>query len=162
MEGNGNCLFVAIKKGLQVWHSGTGGAVDGEHQLPYYPNWYFRRQIINWMIKNCQKVHKYMGSALKASYGILDPTASHGGPFSYKAYLTKLMDRSFWGDEVVLWSVSMMWGLKIMVVNLKSLQEYHVHHDVAMQHVDVGLVYNASTHYTTAGESGARSCTIPS
>ena len=89
-----------------------------------------------------------MGSVLKATYGIPDPTASHGGPFSYKTYLTKVMDKSFWVDEVVLWSVSMIWGLKIMVVNSKTLQEYHVHHDVAMRHMDVGLVYNASTHYT--------------
>ena len=160
VEGNGNCLFLAIKKSLQVRHSGTGGAMDGEHQLPYYPNRYFRRQVINWMIENCQKVHKYMGSVLKASYGIPDPSASHEGPFSYKTYLTKLMDRSFWGDEVVLWSVSMMWGLKIMVVNSKTLQEYHVHHDVAMRHMDVGLVYNASTHYTAAGESSTWSHAI--
>ena len=132
VEGNSNCLFSAIKKSLQVWHSGTGGAMDGKCQLPYYLNWYFRRQVINWMIENRQKVHKYMGSALKASYGIPDPTASHGGPFSYKTYLTKLMDRSFRGNKVVFWSVSMMWGLKIMVVNLKTLQEYHVCHDVAM------------------------------
>ena len=101
-----------------------------------------------------------MGSALKASYGIPDPIASHGGPFSYKTYLTKLMDRSFWGNKVVLWSVSMMWGLKIMVVNLKTLQEYCVRHDVAMRHMDVGLVYNASTHYTAAGESSAWSHAI--
>ena len=132
VEGNGNCLFVTIKKSLQVWHSGAGGAVDGERPLPYYPNWYFRRQIINWMIENRQKVHKYMGSVLKASYGIPDPMASHGGPFSYKTYLTKLMDRSFWGNKVVLWSVSMMWGLKITVVNSKTLQEYRVRHDMAM------------------------------
>ena len=76
--------------------------MDGEQQLPYYPNRYFRRQVINWMIENCQKVHKYMGSALKATYVIPDPTVSHGGPFSYKTYLTKLMDKSFWDDEVVL------------------------------------------------------------
>ena len=103
--------------------------MDGKCQLPYYPNRYFRRQVINWMIENHQKVHKYMGSVLKASYGIPDPTASHGVPFSYKTYLTKLMDRSFWGDKVVLWSVFMMWGLKIMMVNSKTLQEYRVHHD---------------------------------
>ena len=99
VECNGNCLFAVIKKSLQVWHSGAGGAVDGERQLPYYLNRYFRRQVINWMVENCQKVHKYMGSALKATYGIPDHTGSHGGPFSYKTYLNRLMDKSFWGDE---------------------------------------------------------------
>ena len=56
--------------------------------------------------------------------GVPDPTASHRGPFSYKAYLTKMLDKQFWGDEIVLWSVPIMWGLKIMVVNSKMLQEY--------------------------------------
>ena len=129
--------------------------MDGECSLPYFPNWYFRRQVIAWMVENCQQVHKYMGSVLRAAYGMLDPTASHGGPFSYKTYLTKLMEWTFWGDEVVLWSVSMMWCLKITVLNSKTLQEYRVQHDVTMKHVDVALVYNASTHYSATGKSSA-------
>ena len=96
-----------------------------------------------------------MGSVLRAAYGMPDPTASHGGPFSYKTYLTKLMEWTFWGDEVVLWSVSMMWCLKITVLNSKTLQEYRVQHDVTMKHVDVALVYNASTHYSATGKSSA-------
>ena len=103
-----------------------------------------------------------MGSALRAVYGVPDPTASHGGPFSYKTYLSKLLEKTFWGDEVVLWSISMMWGLKIIVVNSRTLQEYQIHHDVAMQHVDVGLVYNASTHYSAAGKSSTWSLVISS
>ena len=42
VEGNGNCLFLEIKKSLQVHHSGAGGVVDGTHQLPYFPKRYFR------------------------------------------------------------------------------------------------------------------------
>ena len=112
------------------------------------------------MVENRQRVHKYMGLALRAAYGVPDPTASHGGPFSYKTYLVKLLERTFWGDKVVLWSVSMMWGLKITVLNSKTLQEYRVRHDVAIKHVDVALVYNASTHYSAAGKSSAWSLVI--
>ena len=101
-----------------------------------------------------------MGSALRAAYGVPDPTASHGGPFNYKMYLSKLLNKTFWGDEVVLWSISMMWGLKITVVNSKTLPEYRICHDMAMQHVDVGLVYNTSTHYSVAGKSSAWSLVI--
>ena len=77
------------------------------------------------------------------SYGVADPTASYGGPFSYREYLNKLLKREFWGDEIVLWAVLMMWGLKIMVLNSKTLQEYRVQHNCAFKHVDVGLVYNS-------------------
>ena len=105
------------------------------------------------MVENRQKLFKYMGSALRASFGVPDPTASHGGPFSYKTYLTKMLSRQFWGDEIMLWSVSMMWNLKITAVNSKALQEYRFRHDLALQHMDIGLVYISSTHYMAAGKS---------
>ena len=163
MDGNGNCLFLAIKKSLQVRHSGVSGDKDKGQKLPYYPNRYFQCQVISWMVDNRQKVFKYMGSALRASYGVPELTALHGGPFSYKTkMLTKMLKRQFWGDEIILWSVSMMLNLKIMVVNSKTLQEYRFCHDVALRHVDVGLVYNASTHYMDASESSIQSLVIVS
>ena len=41
-----------------------------------------------------------MGQAIRATYGVVDPTASHGGPFSYATYLMKLLKRQFWGDDL--------------------------------------------------------------
>ena len=99
---------------------------------------------------------------LKVAHGVPDTTALHGGPFSYKAYLSKLLEKTFWGDEVVLWSISMMCGLKITIVNSRTLQEYQICHDMAMRHVDIGLVYNASAHYSVAGKSSAWSLIISS
>ena len=92
-----------------------------------------------------------MGQAINAAYRVADPTASYGGPFSYAVYLKKLLKRQFWGDEIVLWSISMMWNLKISVVNSKTLQEYRIRHDCTLHHVDVALVYNLHTHYSAAG-----------
>ena len=42
VEGNGNCLYAAVKKSLLVRHSGLGGAMDKGRKLLYYPNHYFR------------------------------------------------------------------------------------------------------------------------
>ena len=56
----------------------------------------------------------------------------------------------------------MMWNLKITVVNSKPLQEYRFHHDVALWHVDVGLVNNSSTHYMAVGKSSIQSLAIVS
>ena len=86
---------------------------------------------------------RYMGQAIKAAYGVAYPTASHSGPFSYAVYLKKLLKRQFWGDEIVLWSISMMWNLKISVINSKTLQEYRIRHDCTLRHVDVALMYNS-------------------
>ena len=144
-------MFAAVKKSLQVRHSGLGGAKDKGRELPYYPNHYFRRQVVHWMVDNLQKVMQYMGQAIRAAYGVVDPTASHMGPFSYAVYLKKLLKRQFCGDEVILWHISMMWNLKISVINLKTLQEYRNRHNYTLCHVDVALVYNFHTHYSAAG-----------
>ena len=126
VEGNGNCLFSAIKKSIQIRHSGVAGSRDGDRDLPYYPTRYFSHQVVNWMVENRQKVFVYMDSALRATYGVADPNALHGGPLSYRDYLHNLLRRDFWGDEIVLWAVSMMWGLKVTVLNSKTLQEYRI------------------------------------
>ena len=94
-----------------------------------------------------------MDSTLRAAYGVADPNALHGGPLSYRDYLHNLLRRDFWGDEIVLWAVSMMWGLKVTVLNSKTLQEYRIRHNSAFKHVDVGLVYNSFSHYSAAGRS---------
>ena len=95
----------------------------------------------------------YMDSTLRAAYGVADLNALHGGPLSYRDYLHNLLRRDFWGDEIMLWVISMMWGLKVTVLNSKTLQEYRIRHNSAFKHVDVGLVYNSFSHYSAAGRS---------
>ena len=151
VEGNRNCMFAAVKKSLQVRHSRPGRSRDKGRELPYYPNRYFQRQVVHWMAENHQRVMCYMGPAIRVTYGVADPTASHGGPFSYATYLKKLLKKQFWGDKIVLWSISMMWGLKISILNSKTLQEYWIWHDCAFHHIDVGLGYNSHTHYSATG-----------
>ena len=96
--------------------------MDKGRELPYYPNRYFRQQVVHWMVDNHQKVMQYMGQAIMVAYGVVDPTASHGGLFSYADYLKKLLERQFWGDEVILWSISMMWNLKISVATRRPFR----------------------------------------
>ena len=103
------------------------------------------------MADNRAMVMHYMGNALRVTYGLEDPTTNHGGPMCYATYLRIMLKKSFWGDEVVLWSISMMWGIKITIVNSKTLQEYWMRHDCSLRNVDVGLVYNGHIHYSAAG-----------
>ena len=97
-----------------------------------------------------------MDSALRATYGVADLNALHGGPLSYRDYLHNLLRRYFWGDEIMLWAVLMMWGLKVTVLNSKTLQEYRIRHNSAFKDVDMGLVYNSYSHYSAAGRSIVR------
>ena len=138
------CLYTSVKKGLGV-HLAT------EQEFPYYPNCYFCCQVANWLVKNRQKVMLTQKAYLRQAYGIQDLNATFPGPYSYKEYCCHVLDRRFWGDALVLYTISSMWALKITMVNSKTLAEYQVQHTAPLRKADIGLVYNVSCHYTAAG-----------
>ena len=145
VSGMGNCLYTSVKKGLSV-------RVANNRSHPYYPTRYMRRQVADWLVSNRQRVMMHKGPYLRETYGLADPTATFPEPFSYKQYCRQVLDKRFWGDAVILYTISCLWALKITVLNSQTLQEYRVRHGVAMRHVDVGLVFNGSCHYTAAGK----------
>ena len=141
----GNCLYSSVKKGLGV-------RVANNRNHPYYPTRYMRCQVANWLVCNRQRVMLHKGPYLRETYGLPDPDVTFPQPFSYKQYSRQVLDKHFWGNTVTLYSISYLWALKIMVVNSQTLQEYRVRHGTAMKDVDIGLVFNSSSHYTTASE----------
>ena len=48
--------------------------------------------------------------------------------------------------------VSYMWSVKITVLNTKTMQEYRIRHDRAMEHADMVVTYNGSNHFNAASE----------
>ena len=97
--------------------------------------------------------NKYM--SLMSHYGVEVEAGQVGGwtpPLSYRQYLHLLLQRDFWGDEVVLFAVSCMWAAKITVLNTKTLQEYRIRHDRMMEEADVVITYNGSNHFNAAGK----------
>ena len=122
-----------------------------ERDFPYYPTWYFRRQVANWLVNNRQRVMLHKEAYLRQMYGIPDDVARFPTPFSYKQYCRNVLDHHFWGDAVVLYAVSCMWSLKLTVINSQTLQQYRVRHAAGLKEVDVALVFNASCHYMAAG-----------
>ena len=123
-----------------------------EKEFPYYPNRYFHRQVADWMVRNRQRVMMAKGPYLRQAYGIADPNASYPSPFSYREYCCNMLDRSFWGDAVVLYAMSCMWALKITVVDSKTLQQYRVRHSVPLRDANVVVAFNSSSHFTAAGK----------
>ena len=72
-------------------------------------------------------------------------------PLSFREYLTKMLTRSFWGEDIVLYALSCMFDLKITVVNTHTLDEYRYRHSQPLSAVDMVLVYTGSNHYLYAG-----------
>ena len=70
----------------------------------------------------------------------------------FQAVPELLLKRDFWGDEVVLYSVSCMWSMKITVLNMKTLQEYRIHHNRVLDKTDMVLSFNAVNHFNATGE----------
>ena len=149
VSGMGNCLYASVKKGLGV-------RLTTEKEFPYYPNHYFHHQVANWLVENRQKVTLTQKVYFQQMYGIQDPNATFPGPYSYKEYCHNIPDRRFWGDALILYAISCLWALKITILNSKTLEEYRVQHTAPLMKADIGLVYNASCHYTATGRlSGA-------
>ena len=99
VDGTGNCLFSSIKKSLLVHTATLQGAT-------YFPNRYFRRMVVNFMANHQQLIIKNKFMSLMSQYGVkVEGVADQGRgwtpPLSYKQYLRLLLQRDFWGDEVV-------------------------------------------------------------
>ena len=77
------------------------------------------------------------------------PTRGH----SLQELLLPPVTASFWGDEVVLYTMSAMWGMCITVLNSKIDQEYWICHNMIIDRDDINLVFNVGMHYTAAGGS---------
>ena len=143
IDRNGNYLFTTIKKSLGVRHK-------DERDHPYYPTRYFQCQVVVWLVQNRQHVWFNKHIALEVNYRLDEQTPTFRGPLIYKSYCHHLLQRSFWGDEVVVYAVSAMWGVHITVLNSKTDQEYQIHHNAIMDQADVNLVFNVGMHYSAA------------
>ena len=72
-------------------------------------------------------------------------------PTSVLQAVPKVATQDFWGDKVVLYTMSYMWSMKITVLNTKTLQKYRIHHDRALDDVDVVLMFNTVNHFNATG-----------
>ena len=151
VDGTGNCLFVAIKKSLSVCTR------LHQQEATYFPNRYFRRMVVNYIVNHRQLIYNYKFLALMSLYGIeewADPGRGWNPPLSFKQNCHLLLQRDFLSDEIVLHAISCMWSMKITVLNTKTLQEYRIWHDKVMEKTDVIITYNAMNHFNATGTYG--------
>ena len=152
VDGTGNCLFSAVKKSLSV-------CTATSQEATYLPNRYFWRMVVNFMVNHWQLIYKNKCLSLMFWYGVeveegVDRGRGWTPPLSFKQYLCLLLQRDFWGDEVVLYAILCMWSLKITILNTKTLQEYRIHHDRTMDFTDVVIMYNAVNHFNAMSKFG--------
>ena len=146
VEANGNCLFSS------VWH-----AVDCPLE---YQTIHLKQQLI--MMANH---HTFLYSILKASIAATyrfprvsdedyqekynDGTLTQmeaddhntPGPFSYLGYMQALLEDGFWGDELCLALISMMWQISITVVKAETFHQIKFRHSESLKNTDLVLVH---------------------
>ena len=81
----------------------------------------------------------------KYQEGILTQEEADGhntpGPFSYLGYMKALLNDGFWGNELCLALVSMMWQVTITVINGKTFHQIKFRHSNQLKNADLVLVH---------------------
>ena len=78
--------------------------------------------------------------------------ASYPGPFSFHSWLKFMLKNSSYGDAMIVMAMSMLWNLKITVLNAERLFEIRFRHNSIISKADMVLVQSSQTeHYITAG-----------
>ena len=147
VEENRNCLFSSVPH-----------AVDCPLE---YQTIHLKRQLIMMMANH----HTFLFSILKASiattYGFprmsedeyqkkfKDGTLTQieadnhntPGPFSYLGYMQALLEDGFWGDELCLALISMMWQISITVIKGETFHQIKFRHSESLKNTDLVLVH---------------------
>ena len=152
-QPRGSCMFHSIRKSI---------ACPRE-----YSNTHLRRQVICFIIDNFDILWPMLNFSIKGNYGHLRLTPeeyaakeSDGtltdleredynapGPFSVIQYLEQLARPSFFGDEIVLLVISMMWRIRITVINGQTLAPIKIRHRGPAMKADMILVHCNNNHY---------------
>ena len=143
VQTRGACLFASIRRNCTA---------------PFeYTNMHLRRQITMFMINIVEYLFPLLQVHIKGNYGHLsltkkqyeDKEKRHAltdqerteylepGPFSLVSYIEAFLARDFYGDEITLVLISMMWQMCITVIHAETLFKTKIHHNNTIHLADM-------------------------
>ena len=154
----GACMFHAIRKGMECPREFT--------------NTHLRRMIILFIIENFEMLWPLLHVSILNNFGhirmpeeefqrrLVAGTLSDGdraipdepGPFSIHGYLTQLLKPGFYGDELCLLIISMMWKVRITILHAETLRAIKVQHMNVALKADFVPVHCSRSHYICLGK----------
>ena len=164
VEAMGNCMFSSIRRAIDI---------------PFeYQNIHLRRQIVMTLANHCNFFMPLLKNSIMATHGHprmeenefnLQCTAGEltqqqiddqecPGPYSFHGYLMALLGGGFWGDEIVLTVVSMMFQCRITVLNADNFLQTKIRHNTSLKDVDIILVHCQGRHYVPVCKYTVHSC----
>ena len=75
------------------------------------------------------------------------------GPFSLVSYIEAFLARDFYGDEITLVLISMMWQMRITVVHAETLFQTKICHSNTIHLADIVVFRTRLSHYFPASKS---------
>ena len=156
-QQRGSCLFHAVRRSIQCPKEFT--------------NMYLRRMIVNFICDRVDELFPMLKVAISGNYGHLRLTPDEynrklaegtitdqekeeyeePGPFSLASYLEALLKPSFYSEELCLRIISMLFKIRISVLDGDSLLAIKVRHTNVALKADLVLVHVKRCHYIPLG-----------
>ena len=153
----GSCMFHTLRKGMECPREFT--------------NTHLRRMIILFIIENFEMLWPLLHVSVLNNFGYIrmseeefqrklaedtltdQERAIHDepGPFSVYAYLDQLLRPGFYGDELCLLIISMIWKVRITILHAETLRAIKVRHMDQALKADFALVHCSGSHYISLG-----------
>ena len=158
VQRRGACMFAAFRRNIDCPKE--------------YTNTHLRRQFVMGVLDDLEFFEIILRGHIAGNYGHVRLSAAEfkrktddgtitqqereeynePGPFSFHTYLEYMLDRHSWGDEIVLVILSMLFQLRITVVNTNTLLSTQIRHSSPLHEADVVLLLAGGNHYMAAGE----------
>ena len=74
------------------------------------------------------------------------------GPFSLVTYLQAMLKGDFYADEITLIVISMMWQVRVTVLNGETLHQIKIRNRNKLEKVDLAVAHCSGNHYLPLGE----------
>ena len=75
------------------------------------------------------------------------------GPFFFVSYIEAFLARDFYGDEITLVLISMMWQMSITVIHAETLFQTKIHHSNTIHLADMVVFRTRLNHYFPTSKS---------
>ena len=156
-QQRGSCLFYAVRRSIQCPKEFT--------------NMHLRRMIVNFICDRMDELFQMQKVAISGNYGNLRLTQDEynrkmaegtitdqekeeyeePGPLSIASYLEALLKPTFYGEELCLRIISMLFKIRISVLDGDSLLAIKVRHTNVALKADLVLIHVKRCHYIPLG-----------
>ena len=160
-QQRGSCLYHGVRRILDCPKEWT--------------NTHLRHQLVAHIVAHVQFLFPLISVHIQGNYGhvrlteeqynnkIADGTITQNekedyeapGPFSLVTYLQAMLKGDFYADEITLIILSMMWQVRMTVLNGETLHQIKICHGNKIEKVDIAVVHCSGNHYLPLGE-----CTV--